>query len=331
MTPTNPDISYIVPVYNGEKYLATCLDSILAQQGPYQREIIVVDDASTDGTTDICRRYAALYDEIRVITISHGGFSATRNEGTAVARGEFISYVDADDMLSPQFELTTIEAAHYYGLDIVITDTCRSDTPRFTDDSRLKLMDAHDVLLDMLYQRRPYLQAVWGRIFRRTLIAGISFLAGRAYEDLEWMPRVLTVTKTKVGIIKGRYHFYRDHGDSFINILSPKRLDILFMTDRVLDHARRSGDRAYIAAARERRFSAYFHIFNAFRGQRDVAVHCWPVIVGERRHTLLSRHTRLKSRLGALLSYVGLKTFRRLSSSNSSESPTNQSEDAISG
>ena len=95
-------VTVIVPVYNVECYLDKCISSIV-QQSYNNLEIIVVDDGSTDGSPAICDGWAARERRIRVIHKENGGLSDARNAGLAVATGEYISFVDSDDWIKPQF------------------------------------------------------------------------------------------------------------------------------------------------------------------------------------------------------------------------------------
>lgn len=95
-----PCISVIIPVYNAEKYIAQCLDSILNQT--FQDfEAIVVDDGSTDGSVEICRKYAKQDNRIKFIGKSNGGVSSARNVALAHANGKYVTFLDADDMFYP--------------------------------------------------------------------------------------------------------------------------------------------------------------------------------------------------------------------------------------
>lgn len=96
-----PLISVIVPVYNGELYLKNCIESIEAQT--YEPiEVIIVNDGSTDGTVDLCARLAKKYLNLRYVTIDDRGVSASRNDGIAQAKGDYLTFVDADDRIHPQ-------------------------------------------------------------------------------------------------------------------------------------------------------------------------------------------------------------------------------------
>ena len=97
-----PEISVIVPVYNVERYLTRCIDSILAQT--YQNfELILVDDGSTDGSGTLCDSYMKKDSRIKVIHKKNGGLSDARNSGIDAAEGEFLSFIDSDDWVRPDF------------------------------------------------------------------------------------------------------------------------------------------------------------------------------------------------------------------------------------
>lgn len=104
-----PLISVIVPVYNGERYLENCIESIKAQS--YEPiEIIIVNDGSTDGTDGVCAKLVSKYPDIRYITTDDLGVSASRNNGIAMAKGDYLTFVDADDRIHPQMLQRLYEA-----------------------------------------------------------------------------------------------------------------------------------------------------------------------------------------------------------------------------
>ena len=95
----NPMVSIIVPIYNGEKYIDRVVNSILPQLNK-KLELILVDDGSTDSSGSICDTYAEKDDNIRTVHKTNGGVSSARNAGIAAARGDYLSFVDADDYIA---------------------------------------------------------------------------------------------------------------------------------------------------------------------------------------------------------------------------------------
>lgn len=102
----HPKISFIVPMHNVELYIAACLESIIKQN--IEKEIILVDDGSTDNTLSIAEKYAKEYSFISIISIPNSGVSAARNQGLDKAKGEYIMFVDADDLLADDINFSFI-------------------------------------------------------------------------------------------------------------------------------------------------------------------------------------------------------------------------------
>ena len=112
-------VSIIIPVYNAEKYLGYCLNSIVSQT--YKNlEIILVNDGSTDDSLKICNNYAFFDSRVRVINIANRGVSNARNVGLKAATGEYIEFADADDVLNPQMVATLVDKMDTYQSDIII-------------------------------------------------------------------------------------------------------------------------------------------------------------------------------------------------------------------
>ena len=116
----SPKVSMVIPAYNAEDYIARCIDNVLAQSQP-DVEIIVVDDGSTDNTPEIADWYARKYENVVAIHQENGGISEARNAGIRYANGEFIGFVDADDMIYPGMVERLYKSAKKNNCDIAIT------------------------------------------------------------------------------------------------------------------------------------------------------------------------------------------------------------------
>ena len=114
-------VSVIVPVYNVEKYLAKCLDSLINQEF-FNYEIIVVNDGSTDNSQEIIEEYAKRYDIIKDVFKKNGGLSSARNYGLEKASGKYITFVDSDDYVDENMYLKMYEKAKSGNFDIVTSD-----------------------------------------------------------------------------------------------------------------------------------------------------------------------------------------------------------------
>lgn len=168
----SPKVSVIVPVYKAEKFLMKCVDSILAQTFR-DFEVLLVDDGSPDGSGAICDEYARKDPRVRVIHKENGGVSSARNKGIDEARGEWITFVDADDWLS----LETFECLSTYFKDYdVIRFSMVSVFPAYSKTKELNEGVTREEYIKLLVERRTIL-GVWGGLYRLDKIreAGLRF------------------------------------------------------------------------------------------------------------------------------------------------------------
>ena len=118
-TPMRNELTVVIPVYNVEKYLSKCIESILNQTLPVD-EIILVDDGSKDRSGEIADEYAAKYNNIKVIHQENGGLSAARNTGIDAATKEYIAFVDSDDYIDSVMYENLINKLQQYSSNISI-------------------------------------------------------------------------------------------------------------------------------------------------------------------------------------------------------------------
>ena len=166
-------ISIIVPVYNAEKYLALCLHSLL-KQTVKDIEIIVVDDDSTDDSLFIAYKYALKDKRVRVFTHQQDGQSVARNYGIKQAKGEYIAFVDADDLLLNDWCEQHLKAIE--GVDYVQSGYARIKN----ENKQLTLINSKSPL-----HRYRFISPCM-RLYRRSAIKPLRFKKGMIYEDVAW-------------------------------------------------------------------------------------------------------------------------------------------------
>ena len=168
-----PEISIIIPIYNTEKYLVRCLDSIKAQNFT-DWECILVNDGSTDNSEALCERYADEDSRFRLINKINGGVSSARNAGLDVAKGTWIAFVDSDDFVDPDY-LTIPE--NLQNCDIVQKSYDKLKKKGQTK-CHLPFRDGC-ILNDRILLHRFFINkrnnALWDKIFKRTLIGDVRF------------------------------------------------------------------------------------------------------------------------------------------------------------
>lgn len=210
---SQPLISIIVPVYNGEKYLRHCLDSIVAQRFT-DWELLVVDDGSTDGSPAILDDYAARDGRIRVVHKPNGGQALARNEALQRSKGEFISFIDCDDWLEPDMYERMMVTMEEEDADIVICGY----TEEFVGRQKVVNGDGGMRLLEMQEALRLVLEGhigsyLWSMLFRKTVVREPMPLM-RLYEDhatiFKWVSHAKRVTILRLPL----YHYRQRQSSS---------------------------------------------------------------------------------------------------------------------
>ncbi len=213
--------SIIIPVYNVEKYLPSCVDSILSQLFD-DYEIILVDDGSIDRSAQICDEYAEKDLRIQVIHKSNGGQADARNVGLEFARGDYVCYIDSDDFLKNNRALQLLadktknnpDIVHYkfvewFENDDHITD-CHFNYNIPTEGR--SVADIYCALID----KDAYYNSAWSKIIRRSLLIdnNIRFEKGIVGEDNEWYYHVVMAAKSLVLVDEPLYVYRRRKGST---------------------------------------------------------------------------------------------------------------------
>ena len=208
-------VSVIIPVYNGVAWIEECIESVLAQTWK-ELEILVLDDQSTDGTTEVVKKLAAEDDKIRLISRNSKGVSGARNEGIVQSRGEYITFVDADDKLDDQMFETLVEYLQKENSDMVSCGYHRWNGDPLAVLSKdkenvVKTVDRETYVSDYLLRQHTH---CWGVLYRRTVIEGIAFRSELTIgEDMmflvDLLPKLNRITITDY---KGYYYRINENG-----------------------------------------------------------------------------------------------------------------------
>lgn len=307
-------ISIIVPVYKVEKYLRDCVDSILSQT--YRNlEIILVDDGSPDHCGEICDEYAKRDDRITVIHKPNGGLSDARNAGLDICTGDWISFIDSDDYVSPFFlqillntainddsEIATLSR----GVDFWDNKSYRPALAENADDFTSETLDAQKALELMLYQKIAT-GAQW-KLCKRYLWKDLRFPVGYYYEDVATTYKTFLKAKT-ITIIHGSLYAYRKRSQSIIRQpFSEKKLSALKISDELITNAviEEWGLRN---AAVSRAFAMIYSVFLQIpENQPETQKLVWENILQYRCFILRNCNPliRRKNKIAAIISYLGM-------------------------
>ena len=181
-----PEVSMIVPVYQVEKYIAQCIESVLNQT--FQNfELILIDDGSKDKSGIICDSYAEMDDRILVIHTENRGAAAARNTGLERASGRYITFLDGDDYLAENMIARLYEVIEHSEYDVVVCDFLNL-LPDEKDNFSLHLKDmevsGRDVLAHWKIQKNYGVwTVVWNKIYTREILENLRFPEGKYFED----------------------------------------------------------------------------------------------------------------------------------------------------
>lgn len=222
------DVSIIVPVYNVAQYLAQCLESIGVEQFQGKAEIILVDDGSTDGSSDMCDAFAAQHNNVQVIHKSNGGLSDARNAGMNIARGDFIYFLDSDDWLAPNAIDKLYHFARENGCEIVQGGFYYAFDDRLQYDSLFSetfVLDKQSAMEQLV--RNKYLKNfAWGKLYKTNIVKHHPFPIGKYYEDSFWQHHIFHEI-SKLGFIPEPLYYYRQRANSISGNHPERLIDLL--------------------------------------------------------------------------------------------------------
>ena len=228
-------ISVIVPVYNVETYLEECLDSI-QNQTYTDFEVLLVNDGSTDGSKTICERYCKENRRFHLLNQENQGLSAARNTGVAASRGEFIVFVDSDDMILANYLETLM---HYMREDV---DIVESQFTVSNEEFLAKSFKEPTILFEgnsqeavKIFPKHVLNVNAVTKLYRRLIVEAVPYIDGVIFEDVYCGIGMLKYIR-KIIKIDYKGYYYRQHQASIMHrTFTPKNLDIFTVSDKLID------------------------------------------------------------------------------------------------
>ena len=225
---SDPLISVIIPIYNIETYLDRCISSVVSQTFR-NLDIILVDDGSTDKSPDICEQWVQKDKRIQVIHKKNGGLSDARNAGILNAKGNYISFVDGDDYIEPDFLEVLLALISKYGAQISEVGT------RITNDQNVTLKERGipaseiclgriDAIKRLIIESGLY-QTVWNKLYVADLVKEVPFKVGKFHEDDFWTYQVFDKVEKLAATNKPLYNYVQRKGSIMDNGYTLRRLD----------------------------------------------------------------------------------------------------------
>lgn len=311
-------ISVIVPIYNVEKYLRKCIDSIVNQT--YKNlEIILVDDGSTDGCFEICDEYAPKDGRIKVIHKQNGGLSDARNAGIDIASGEYLAFIDSDDRVS-KFYIQNL----YYLIDRYDADMAITSIRRVYEGSKDKIYEKsindEPVLIhtakeciENLFRGGYYNVNAFAKIYKKELFSGIRFPKGQIYEDLATTP-IIASKADRIAFCDLKDYFYLIRDNSIMTSKgSAKDLIIFDILDELEKYFR--DDQDIVKSIEARKLRDAFMSFYKFKDNLDdlsrgALIKMDRIIKNNSAAVLKDKNSNTRDRIGVVIyNLLGLKAY----------------------
>jgi len=230
----SPKVSVIVPVYNVEKYLEKCLESLI-NQTLNEIEIIVVNDGSTDNSLNIIEKYAQKDYRIKIINQKNQGLSGARNSGFKLARGEYISFIDSDDWVDNDFLEKLYNSAISNNVSIAISTIIRKREKtqkyrvHYTEEKIYETLEDKINICNI-----PTCCYVWNKLYKKSLLENSEFTVGRFYEDVLWTPEIIKKAD-KIITVPNTNYYYRVNNSSIVKkCQSPKKQEDSYFAKKCL-------------------------------------------------------------------------------------------------
>ena len=228
-------ISVIVPVYNVETYLEECLDSI-QNQTYTDFEVLLVNDGSTDGSQAICERYCKENRRFHLLNQENQGLSAARNTGVAASRGEFIVFVDSDDMILANYLETLM---HYMREDV---DIVESQFTVSNEEFLAKSFKEPSILFEgnsqeavKIFTKHVLNVNAVTKLYRRSIVEAVPYIDGVIFEDVYCGIGMLKYIRKIIKIDYKGYYYRQRQASIMHRTFTPKNLDIFTVSDKLIE------------------------------------------------------------------------------------------------
>jgi glycosyltransferase involved in cell wall biosynthesis len=310
-----PTISVIVPVYDVEKYINFCVDSILTQTFE-DFECILVDDGSPDNCGAICDAYAKNDSRITVIHRQNGGLSAARNSGIEIARGEFIAFIDSDDVVEPDYlkvlyELcqkndAKLSACVFYEFEDNLVITREMLSTQYKNLEKDNCFSKDEFLIKMFEWEVPI--CAHCKLYHKSLFDSIRFPENKVYEDLATTYLLVNET-SRCAFANFELYGYRCRPNSIMTSMKAEQAicGIEIAKKLIKDHE--GAAPAVYASAVKRGVRALLMVFVRLNPSEHLCEmkEIWRYVVRYRKSILRNKRTEKKVMAMLLLSFTGMR------------------------
>lgn len=311
-----PLVSIIIPVYNVEKYLKRCVDSVLSQT--YKTlEIILVDDGSTDNCGKICDAYLSCDTRIYVIHKKNGGLSDARNYGIKAAHGDYVFFLDSDDWIRNDCIQVLIKHAIEKKADVVISKyiTVSDESKPHTKKNHVSVvtLDKITALSCLLYQKN-FSTSAWGKLYKISIIEKFAFPVGKLFEDVETIFKVIESSEQIVFLNEILYYYFGRTNSITKSDFDIRKMDYVDACTNVYKYVHNHYPQLEKAAISRLVWSEIYVIVHMddFSEYEDVYTKVWEHIKKYRLYIMCDTKNNLNCRVICALSFFGSNFLKKL-------------------
>lgn len=237
LSDTTLDLSIVIPVYNAEKHLEKCLDSILNQRTNFSYEVICVNDGSSDNSLKILTDFKCRYgNRLKIIDQTNFGISIARNKGIEASKGAYIGFMDNDDSVAADYVECLLKYAKNYNADIVQVGYVAKDTNGIEHMRYVKQFVATNNEIEISKFCSGY---IWSGIYRKSLWDKVRFPAGYWYEDMITRLLIMRLARVYVMVDKPLYYKLIHPGNASVvlwNAANPKSIEAFYLAKYGADY-----------------------------------------------------------------------------------------------
>lgn len=308
-------VSIIIPVYNVERYIKRCFQSVSAQT--YKNlEIIIVDDGSTDSSGNLCDEFANSDKRALVIHKENGGLSSARNVGKSIAKGEYLTFLDSDDFLAKDFIekallLCKENSADISILNMAFIEESSNEEICWKDNEVTLILQPEEAIKESLYQKN-FSCCAPGKLYKKTTLDGIEFPLNKLSEDLAVCHLIFNKAKSIIFSNQIGY-YYRQQQNSIMHVFNSRRLDALLWT-REIEAFCTLFYPSILHAAKCRSFNVAIHLAldlpsSKAENQTDYCL-IWKEVKRTRMSVITDSQCRFREKAAAFLSLFGLAVLK---------------------
>lgn len=312
MLKCEPLISVIVPVYNVEKYLSKCIESIRMQT--YKNlEIILVNDGSEDRCQLICEGFCKIDNRIKLLNKKNGGLSDARNVGLEISTGQYLTFIDSDDYITMDYIEYLYNMLKNNNADVSICNCylVKEDesiiSNKLKKNPNIKVMDNISAIETLLYQKE-FTSSAWGKLYSTKVFENIYFPVGKLHEDVGTIYKVLDKSSCIVWRNEAKY-YYLQRSNSIVNSnFNVKRMDYLEQTLEIIEYMKLY-HKNLCKAAISRHFSACFQILGDIPNLKKYPKEVQFIkneIRSYRKFVICDKKARYMNRIAGILSYLNI-------------------------